>query len=371
MARSAREILDDAEHQPAPATQLERYLRRDGINLVAGPEGSGKSSLLGAIAGAVVGGVELPWAPTTPHGPVLWLSAEEDPRTVAEPFRGLPAEALQRIHIECGHALDLQQVMKLIRELKPILVVADPVDVLASPRQNPREQLQKLLDYIRDEGCIVVGVLHTLHGARPGGKLVKGSGDWTRLARSVLYYGPDPRHDDNAPERRSVLYHLKTNRGGERGPAQEFSETHGWLGTVEGLELQHIFARPEKKPTPGPVTSRAIELLKEWLTKGPMHASEVYQRAEEQGISRSTTDRAANVLEVMRVTRHDEETHQIQAHLWILLPAEDATEAAEPDVSGGPWGGRLGKALGSEGVPGVDPADDDDGDLYGDPRLCG
>jgi hypothetical protein len=308
---------------PAQAAVVAPYIRSDGLTLLVGPEKSGKSTLLAEIAMAVAGIVPLPWARSVRHGPVLCLTAEEHLDIVMSGYAGASCEARARIFVEVVSGPDIDHVLGLIAAIKPALVIADPVDVLASPRQEPRRTLEPLFADIRAKGYGVVGVLHSLHGARPGGKIAKGAGDWPRVARSVLYFGPDPRHDPLSPERRAILYHYMANRGGERGEAHEFGEKEGWLGSLSGLDLDHLFMRPKRRDAPETVMARGMRLLEEKLQAGPQLASDLYAWGLAAGISRSTMDRAANALQVVRTPCRV--GGRFTGHWWSLAaaPVED------------------------------------------------
>ena len=241
--KTAADILRASQNIMLPCPVLAPYLRPDGLTLLSGPEGCGKSSLLSSIAKAVAGGICPGWADGVRSGRVLWLTGEETELGVAESLlsaansneegdsadeepsshgRGgdetRAAEILSKVVIESITEPNIPGLIETIRRINPALVIADPVDVLAPPGRSPRGTLEPLLREASRRGIALVGVLHTLHGARVGAKLIKGAGDWTRLARSILYYGPDPRLVADDHVSRSILY--TTRRTGAESVAR-------------------------------------------------------------------------------------------------------------------------------------------------------
>jgi hypothetical protein len=194
--------------------------------------------------------------------------------------------------------------------------------------------LEPLFRDARARGYAIVGVLHTLHGARAGGKLVKGSGDWTRVARSIVYYGPDPRFDPSDTKQRSILHHLKANRGGERGPSHVFSATDGWLGSIPDLDLQEVLGRPDKRPRAVRPTERAVALLEQLLANGPVSTRAVLEAGASEGLSRATMYRAAERLGVRRSSRTREDGRFTNETFWSLGPDEAHFEEESENVAG-------------------------------------
>lgn len=372
--RSAKSILRERGGSPSERNPLHPYVR-SGLTLVVGPEGSGKSTWLASLAVAVASGQCPPWAKNVRQGPVLWLTGEEEERTVAEGLIGLPGvdgNLLERIQIETASHPDLPKLIMQIEEFEPVLIIADPVDVLAPPQQGPRRTLEPLLRVVRAKAIGVVAVVHTLHGARRGQKLVKGAGDWTRLARSVLYYGSDPRPDLVDEERRaSILYHFKINRGGERGEAQEFDKD-GWAATLPGLDLEELLRKPDPKPPVERGLERAVNLILKLLAEGPQPAAFMEAQAEASGISRATLYRAAEALGVVKARRRGpdgtygpsmwsmpgEDRHEDEGGPDDGGPDDNGPDDPGPDDGEGPDGDDAGEA-GPERVanPFPDPAD--------------
>lgn len=340
--RTAADILRTQVAVPTPV--LGPYIRADGLNLLVGPEGAGKSCLLAQIAVAVASGCCPRWATSVRQGNVLWLTGEETEAVVA---RGLeraamsldvdvPSNVLKCVTVSDAARDGLDQLLRGVRACDPVLLIADPVDVLAPPKTEPRRALDPLLRDIRARGYAVVAVIHTLHGARAADKVVKGAGDWTRVARSVVYYGPDPRHDPLESSQTSILYHLKTNRGGDCGAAQLFSHADGWLGSIPKLALQELLERPERRPAACRPIVRAIELLVLVLTDGPRRVSDMLAWGEKEGISRATMYRAGKTIGVHSSGRTRANGRFADDTWWSLNPGEDTDDSArEGDPSRG------------------------------------
>lgn len=330
--RTAEEILKAAGNKTTPpAAILGPYVRADGLTLLVGPEGSGKSSLLSSVAIAVATGRRPEWAKSVQKGTVLWFTGEEHELIVAKGVETGGEEAKKNIMIESVSSPDAASVLSALKKYKPALVIADPVDVLAPPGCSPRLTLEPLFARIRLSGVGVVAVVHTLHGARIGSKLVKGSGDWTRVARSVVYYGPDPRVDPLDASQSAVLYHLKFNRGGERGEAHSFSTTGAWQGSIPGLDIQELLCKPEKRPKAARPLARAIDLLLRLLANGPVLVSDVLAAADQEGISRATMYRAAEAIGVVMSERSRSSSGRYAGTYWSAADEQDEEDDEDED----------------------------------------
>jgi hypothetical protein len=210
------------------------------------------------------------------------------------------------------------------------LVVIDSLMAYLSPKlsanydQDVRRALKPLRKIAEETGALILVVRHL---NEQGGKqaIYRGGGSIGILgaARTALIVGVNP-----FDETTRILAVSKSNIG-LIPPAWRFkvvgkSYMEGdkkieaaaieWLGTTNISADQLVSETVEKASA----INEAMEFLAEALKDGPRNASEVLKLAEEQGIAKTTVDRASKKLGVKKVQIH--EGGKISGWIWSLPP---------------------------------------------------
>lgn len=211
------------EVQPVPTRwMLPGRIVGNGLAIVEGDPGSGKSVFLAHLAAAVTTGSAWLGRPRQTPGRVLWLSGEEDFGSMVAPRLVAAGAELGRVHVpeadESGASRHLylpgaaRQLRQAVDELGLDLIIIEPLVSfvpadLSLNQEGPARAVVDPLNWLAiDTGCCVV-VTRGLRKDRSGPRLSHGSGHGTiaNTARSVLVV------DRFDPEReRRVVRTLKT-----------------------------------------------------------------------------------------------------------------------------------------------------------------
>ena len=236
---------------------------------------------------------------------------------------------------------DLDRLRDLIFEVEAKLVVIDPFVAHLPERvnswqdQSVRTALAPLhrLAGETEAALLLIGHLNKADGSNPlrriGGSIGIGA-----AARSILLLGRDPDDPDGEVGSRRVLAHVKSNVGPlspsvcfgleavplpDNPGVESVCLVEGGLSRVTGSQL----LAEQGQQQPQLKLELAISFLENELAAGPRLAAEVQAKAKEQGISRTTLERAKYTLRV-----DSEKAGLTNGWVWRLPdPNESESEA--------------------------------------------
>jgi hypothetical protein len=269
--------------------------------MVEGDPGEGKSHVTLALAADISRGRALPCSDVQGgYGNTLLVTSEDHLGNTIKPrLERLNADMTRVSALTKRLVLDEAGVQELgdhVRHGSIRLVVIDPITAnlpsnvdmyKASDVRGVMEGLSRVAESSR---CAIVIVRH-LKKASTDKALHRGLGsiDFAAAARSVLLVG----HQASNPQRHAVV-HLKSNLSALM-PAVGFEfrdDTLQWTG-MSTLGAADLMAADTVNPR---ILDGAQVFLEGVLAKGPVPAKEVYQRADDEGISKSTLLRAKDAL---------------------------------------------------------------------------
>jgi hypothetical protein len=312
------------------------------VCLLDGDPGMGKSTISVDIAVRLSAGKALPDGTECAAANVLLCSGEDSIDSTIVNRLKLAGADLNRIKFVGGvqnkdgkkSFFSIPDHLELLRdriiETNAKFVVIDPFmaylgkGINANSDHDVRQALMPLAEIAAETGAAILVVRHlNKQGGRPA--IYRGGGSIGILgaARTALIVGVNP-----FDETTRILAVSKSNIG-LIPPAWRFkvvgkSYMEGdkkieaaaieWLGTTNISADQLVSETVEKASA----INEAMEFLAEALKDGPRNASEVLKLAEEQGIAKTTVDRASKKLGVKKVQIH--EGGKISGWIWSLPP---------------------------------------------------
>lgn len=261
----------------------------------------GKSYLCMHIAALVSKGGKLPDGSKVDRGNVLYVSSEDDAADTIRPRMEQMGADLKRVRVlDDFIVFDDNGQRRLRQELEdhtPDLVVIDTLYSFLSDKvdlgkpTSIRAGLHQLDKLFKEYGPAVIAIRHWTKGGK-GKAIYRGVGsiDVIGVARTALAVA---KHPDN--EQLRILAQVKNNIGAkpESFVYEIVAQPDGlpiieWRGTThysaDDLERQGQDDRSEE--------TRAVEFLRETLSKGPLASAELFIRAADADISRPTLNRA-------------------------------------------------------------------------------
>lgn len=282
------------------------------LTVVAGPSGTGKSTMLLDIGARVTQGSFLPDDSTAPQGDVILLTAEDGLADTVRPRLDLAGADSSRVHAitmvrqgEAEHMFsledDLPTLEKSITDKDARLAIIDPLLAYTGTGDSykdaeMRRLLAPLAGIAERTGCAIVGVMHLNKrgGERSPLNRITAAVAFVAAARSVLLLAEDP--DDESGERR-ILAPVKMNLCAmPPSLALHFAEDGGltWDGPVDKRAAQLLVEGDAERGA----LAEAKDFLRAILADGKVEAKEVRREARNADIKDRTLERAKAELKI-------------------------------------------------------------------------
>lgn len=317
------------------------YIPANSAVFLFGPGKAGKSHITVDLAARFSTGDFMPGDEGGKRHPpmkVLMLSAEDEFDTVLVPrlrkagadkrMIGFPPEPFTL------DAVGLKRLERYIREFKPGVVFIDPivhymggsVDMFRS--NEVREVIGGLHQMaIRTQVSIVI-VGHTRKGGEGDDwEKAMGSVDFINAVRSVLMTA-------RTPDGIKVLRHVSTNYAPE---GLSIPYDFGENGFMWGEPFPEGGDKVKEAPGASKVgreRSKAVSFIREMLKNGPVQATEVLERAQDEGLNARTLSRAkAGVAESLA-----KRVNGKMVWIWKLIGDENGSKVPNVAEQGRPEG---------------------------------
>jgi len=279
----------------------EPYIPCGKISIIQGDPGEGKTTMALAVAAAVTTGGSLPGNGCTVPASVIFQTAEDGLADTIKPRLEQLGADCGRVHVidegERSLSLSDERIEQAIVKMDAKLFILDPIQAYLGgsdmhSANGVRPLMKQLAGVAERTGCAVVVIGHL---NKKGGKSQYrglGSIDIYAAARSVLTVG---RISDD--ENTRAVVHSKHNLS-PRGASLAFSldPVHGftWQGERD-ITIDELLGGTKKPESQFAKARRLIEMA---LARGPVPAADMFQMAEEEGISPKTLNRAKDALGV-------------------------------------------------------------------------
>ena len=321
------ELINGASITPEAINWLwDGWLAAGKFHIMAGPPGTGKTTVCIALAATITSGGRWPDGTRADIGNVLIWSGEDDPKDTLVPrLIAMGADMgkvyfVGDVHGEHGRrAFDPSSDMdSLIRQANKIgsvrLLIVDPVvsSVAGDSHKNAevRRGLAPLVELGSMLRCAVIGITHFSKSTagRDPVERVTGSIAFGALARVVMGAIKLPEADGGG----RLIVRAKSNIGPDGGGFKydlqqtELNAYHGiyasevlWGGPVEG-EARELLGQAEKSQDDSEegAKSEAGDWLQESLKNGDIDGKRIKTMARDAGISERTLYRAAKNIGV-------------------------------------------------------------------------
>jgi hypothetical protein len=294
------------------------------ITLLDGDPGAGKTTVaLTLAAGVSTGRPCTPGAAAAPARGVLVYTCEDSAAATLRPRIAAAGADLDRVWFETSPATigDLApELEKQIRQHAAGLVVFDPLIAYMGVNDKNYQAAHRALAPLRDiaertETAIIL-IRHPTKAPRRALHAGMGSVGIVGIARSALFAARDPEDGDEF-----VLAQTKNSLGRNSRSVRYRIDDNGILAFGDECDISaDDLLRAQTRPGPRPTARLDAEgVLKDILAAGPVHATEVRERAGAAGVSDRTLERAKDALGVrsMRVVDADN-----ARWMWALPPRD-------------------------------------------------
>lgn len=319
-------LICGADIKPGPVSWLwEGWLAAGKFHVLAGPPGTGKTTIASALAASLSCGGRWPDGTRAEPANVLIWSGEDDPRDTLVP-RMLACDAdMSRVYFiksvtdrgddyafdPAIHADLLEAQARKIGGVR--LLIVDPIvsAVAGDSHRNAevRRGLQPLVELADRLGCAILGISHFTKGTagRDPVERVTGSIAFGAVARLVFAAAKMPENDQEGGGR--IFVRAKSNIGPDDGGfrydlAQIELEQHSgvfasrlaWGSVVEG-SAKELLARADVAPRDDEQkdareTAEIDSWLRDILAHGPQPAKDVFAAGKDEGYSQDQLKRA-------------------------------------------------------------------------------
>ena len=326
------------------------YIPVGKITIVQGDPGGGKTTMALAIAAALTMGEPLPGSVTAlPPAHVIYQTAEDGLADTIKPrLTKLDADC-SRVHVICEgeEALSLsdERIERAILRTGAKLFILDPLQAYLGGTDmhragGVRPVFRQLGAVAERTGCAIVIIGHL---NKSGGKSQYrglGSVDIHAAARSVLTVGKIP-----VDENMRAVVHGKSNLA-PHGVSMAFGldPVNGftWLGEYEVTLDELLSGKPPRRENQ---LGRAKSFIQEALADGPVSSTSIFTKADGQGLSPKTLNRAKGELSVKSFRREGQwywcmpgmEDGQTDggAHVTMLKKADSKEDSFVPKCQDG------------------------------------
>lgn len=362
LVASARHLEPTVELLRADAVKLEpvKWLWQDWLaagklHIVAGPPGTGKTTICLALAATITCGGRWPDGTVAERGDVLIWSGEDDPADTLAPRLKASGAHLSRVHfvrqvVDGGDrrpfdpAQDMAALTEAARNLPDLrLLVLDPIvnAVGGDSHKNTevRRALAPVVDLAASLRVAAVGISHFSKGSqqRDPVERVTGSLAFGALPRVVMA-AVKVKTEDGSDSR--LLARAKSNIGKDDGgfaySLEQVEIGEGiiasrlrWGAAVEG-SARELLADADTDTEAGGALQDAADWLRDLLADGPVDSNEVKHAADANGIAWSTLRGAKKRIGAKS------EKHGLRGGWSWFLPEdahEDAEDAQQKEVS--------------------------------------
>ncbi|MCU1490826.1 MAG: hypothetical protein JWM85_2231 [Acidimicrobiaceae bacterium] len=354
--RNAEEIAPSS-----PEWLWRRWLLLRALNLLAGRQGSGKTTWVAYIVAALTRGLPLPGDEGGRPKRVAWLSLEEPDDRVVARLEAAGAELSQIVVLgdvqdvdEEGRTYsrrwalprDISILGKVVQDQHIALVVIDGLGYSIAGDSHNYAVVGSALSALAGEaertGAAVLGLVHPPKGSSDPVTAAIGSTAWTAIPRISIVLGVDP--SDESGERRVVSVGKSNYKMPDSGYSFRIGNDERWeCGFVMGMTPSNIAA--EEITAAAPTTEEkgervdAREVLRELLAGGPMDAVDALRAS---GVAERTLKRARKDLGVIALAKRNAHGH-VTGWSWSLPQGHEAnTRVPSSDLALWPSGSDQG-----------------------------
>jgi putative DNA primase/helicase len=325
------------------------WLARGHLHLLAGPAGTGKTTLALSMAATISVGGRWPDGAVAPAGDVVaWSGEDVYTQTISPRLTAMGADVSRVRYLEAmAHrgrvrpldpAGDCERMLDYLRALDtpPALLIVDPVAAFlvgnSHRNEEVRRSLMPLVQLAAEVGAAVIGITHLAkgtQGADPVERIV-GSVAFGALARIVHFV---QRRGDQR-----VLVRAKNNLGPDGDGFSYRTEAVQLEGDIEAACIRwgerltgdpaSLLAEGSGAADAPSAIDDAAAFLETVLRDGPLPSTEVKNRARLEAISDATLRRAKERLRIrVRKLGNGE-----KAWHWSLPDSDDPAAGREsPD----------------------------------------